>query len=199
MDAYCGWCWGFSERMSQFEAANRERVAFTAISGGLFTGDRAGPIARYAHIPEANARIAQLTGAVFSEDYQALVQQGDFVMNSADAAAALAALRAQAPEHAAHWANKLLEAFYFGGLSLSEPKTVADIASNAGLNAELAVQQFLDGSAHSRGKADFVLAKNLGAVSYPTLLYVDGPSVHQLPATGASLETLNAKLDGLLN
>lgn len=34
MDAYCGWCWGFSERLGEFEAANRHRVPFTAISGG---------------------------------------------------------------------------------------------------------------------------------------------------------------------
>ena len=63
MDAYCGWCWGFSARIVELEASNRHRVPFTAISGGLFTGQRARPISAYPHIPEANARIARLTGA----------------------------------------------------------------------------------------------------------------------------------------
>jgi hypothetical protein len=62
MDAYCGWCWGFSARIVEFEAANRHRVPFTAISGGLFTGQRARPISAYPHIPEANARIARGIG-----------------------------------------------------------------------------------------------------------------------------------------
>jgi putative protein-disulfide isomerase len=26
MNAYCGWCWGFSARIVEFEAANRHRV-----------------------------------------------------------------------------------------------------------------------------------------------------------------------------
>lgn len=77
MDAYCGWCWGFSQRIREVEAANRHRVAFTAISGGLFIGERAKSIASYPHIPEANERIAQMTGAAFSDEYRSLLAQGD--------------------------------------------------------------------------------------------------------------------------
>lgn len=61
-DAYCGWCFGFKPRLEEFEAANRERVDFRVISGGLFVGDRALPIRDYPHVPEANARIERLSG-----------------------------------------------------------------------------------------------------------------------------------------
>ncbi|BAL23481.1 thioredoxin [Azoarcus sp. KH32C] len=50
-------CSGSSDRMSEFESANRHRVAFTATSGGLFVGERAKAISSYPHIPEANQRI----------------------------------------------------------------------------------------------------------------------------------------------
>ncbi|UMT87854.1 DsbA family protein [Paracidovorax citrulli] len=199
MDAYCGWCWGFSERMGEFEAANRHRVAFTAISGGLFVGERAAAIADYPHIPEANERIARLTGAVFGESYKAMLTQGDVVMDSLDAGAALAALRAHAPERAVHWAHELQAAFYGRGESLSEPAIVSAIAKANGLNDELVLRQLADGSAKAQARADFDLAHNvLGAHSYPTLLFVNKNEVHKLPATGTTLSTLNQKLDALL-
>jgi putative protein-disulfide isomerase len=198
MDAYCGWCWGFSERMGEFEAANRHRVAFSIISGGLFVGERAKSIASYPHIPQANERITHLTGAVFHEAYQSLLKQGSLVMNSLDAAAGLAVLRAQAPERAVHWGRELLAAFYGRGLSLSAPATIAGIASANGLDETLALRDLADGSGEAQAEADFELARRLGVSSYPTLLFVDGAEVHKLPATGAELSELNERLDALL-
>ena len=198
-DAYCGWCWGFSQRLGEFEAANRHKVAFNVISGGLFVGERAKSIASYPHIPQANERIAHLTGASFGEPYQALLREGSMVMDSVDAAAGLVALRAQAPERAVHWFHELQAAFYGRGLSLSDPATIAGIASAQGLDEGLALRALADGSAQAQARRDFELASRLGVVSYPTLLFVDGEEIHKLPATGAALSTLNERLDALLN
>ena len=198
MDAYCGWCWGFAERLREFEAAHRDRVAFTAISGGLFVGARAQPIAQYPHIAEANARIADLTGAVFGPAYDALRKDGQLVMDSLDAAAGLAVLRAQAPERAVHWAHELQAAFYAQGLSLSDPATIAGIAAAQGLDAAAALRDLESGAGRAQAQADFALSRLLGVASYPTLLFVDGNTAHPLPATGASLSALNQALDALL-
>lgn len=197
-DAYCGWCWGFGERVAEFEQANRGRVRFTVISGGLFTGERAGPISMYPHIPEANARIARLTGATFGGAYQRLLQEGTMVMDSADAAAALAALREQAPERAIHWLHRLQEDFYVHGRCLSDPGTIAGIAAADGLDARRVLDRLADGSAAALARADFAKARALGVSTYPTLLFVDGLQAHGLPATGTALSTLNEKLDALL-
>lgn len=198
MDAYCGWCWGFATRLGEFEAANRGRVPFTAISGGLFTGERAGPISAYPHIPEANARIARLTGVHFGAAYQERLKDGTMVMNSTDAASALAALRELAPERAVHWAHELQAAFYERGQSLSDPATIAQIATAGGLDANEVVRRLQDGSARAQGQADFDLARQLGVSTYPTLLFVDGDKAHSLPATGTALDVLNKRLDALL-
>ncbi len=133
-----------------------------------------------------------MTGAVFGESYKAMLTQGDVVMDSLDAGAALAALRAQAPERAVHWAHELQAAFYGRGESLSEPAIVSAIAKANGLNDELVLRQLADGSAKAQARADFDLAHNvLGAHSYPTLLFVNKNEVHKLPATGTTLSTLN--------
>ncbi|KRD46678.1 thioredoxin [Acidovorax sp. Root275] len=197
-DAYCGWCWGFSNRVSEFEAANRDRVAFAAVSGGLLTGKRVSPISFLTHIPEANARITRLTGAEFGEEFKKLLEEGSFEMNSSHAGAAMAALKLQAPDRAVDWAHQLLEAFFQHGLSLSEPSTVAAIALRNGLDELKVLRALADGSAQSQAEADFALARELGVNSYPTLLYVDGTRVHQLPGTGTSLAELNSTLDSLL-
>jgi putative protein-disulfide isomerase len=197
MDAYCGWCHGFSSRLREFEAANRHQIDFKVISGGLFVGERLRPTSAYAYISDANANIARLTGAQFGEPYKRLLAAGTFIMNSEDAAAALAALRALAPERGIHFAHRLQEAFYLNGRSLSDHHTIIDIAASEGLDTAR-VQSLLAGDAHKEALSDFSLAGRFGISSYPALLFVHGAQVHFLPATGATIEVLNARLDTLL-
>jgi putative protein-disulfide isomerase len=198
MDAYCGWCWGFSQRMREFEAANRQRVAFTAISGGLFIGERAAPLARYPHIPQANERIANMTGAVFGEGYRTRLLEGKMVMDSQGAAEGLAVLRAHAPERTVHMAHALQAAFYGQGLSLSDPATITGIARANSLDETAILRDLTEGAATAQAAADFALARRLGVNSYPTLLYVNAGRTYQLPATGTALNVLNQHLDALL-
>lgn len=197
-DVYCGWCWGFANRMVEFEAANKHRVPFTAVSGGLFVGDRVAPMSSYAYIPEANKRITQMTGATFGQPYQALFEAGTTIMDSLDAAIAVAVLRDQDPTRTIHWVHELQEAFYLHGRSLSDQQTCLDIAAANGLDVEAVRRHLTDGSGREQALADFALARALGVQSYPTLLFVDGRKVTQLPAVGTSLEALNQTLDALL-
>lgn len=198
MDAYCGWCRGFSRSMREFEAANRHRVAFTAISGGLFLDERAGPISSYPHIPQANERISAMTGAVFGDSYRALLQEGKAVMDSQGAAEGLAVLRAHAPERAVHWCHELQAAFYGEGLSLSDPATIVSIAIANGLNEADILRDLTDGSATAQARNDYALARQFGITTYPTLLFIDTDRTYRLPTTGVPLSVLNQQLDELL-
>lgn len=198
MDAYCGWCWGFSSCMREFEAANRHRVAFTAISGGLFLDERAAPISSYPHIPMANERISAMTGAVFGDGYRALLQEGKAIMDSQGAAEGLAVLRAHAPERAVHWCHELQSAFYSEGSSLSDPATIVSIAEVNGLDEAAILSNLTDGSAKALARNDYALARQFGITTYPTLLFIDVGRIYQLPATGSTLSKLNQQLDALL-
>lgn len=193
-DAYCGWCFGFGPRLREFEAANRDRVDFRVISGGLFVGEGARPIGQYPHIVEANARIARLTGVRFGVAYRAVIEQGTFVMDSAAAAAGLAALRSQDERRGIEYFHQIQRAFYGEGRSLSDPETFARIATASGLDPDRTKQMLASGDAAKLGRADFALARTLGATTYPTLLLVDGSNVHRLPASGTALEVMNREL-----
>ncbi|MGG7445069.1 DsbA family protein [Kosakonia oryzendophytica] len=198
MDAYCGWCWGFSKRMAEFEAANRHRIAFTVISGGLFLDDRAVPLSSYPYIPQANERIASLTGAEFGTGYKTLLDKGEAVMDSLAAAEGLAVLRSLSPERAVHWAHELQAAFYGQGLSLSDPATITGIAKAHGFDDAAVLSALQDGSAMAQARQDFAIARQLGVTSYPTLLYINDGVLHPLPATGTPLDVLNQTLDALM-
>jgi len=197
-DAYCGWCFGFGPRLKEFEAASRHRIAFRVISGGLFVGDRARPMSDYPHIPEANARIARLSGVSFGNAYNALLVQGKFVIDSAAAAEGLAALRAQDETRGIELFHSMQQAFYVEGRSLSDPETYAGIASDMGLDPERAKQLLESGDAARLAQGDFARARQLGVSTYPTLLVVDRDRVQRLPATGTALDVLNRELGAVI-
>ena len=75
-DALCGWCYGFAPALHRFATDNADRIELRVLSGGLFTGPRALPLAAYPHVPGANARIAELTGVTFGAAYQEVLALG---------------------------------------------------------------------------------------------------------------------------
>ncbi|MGQ1268513.1 hypothetical protein ACT42M_10220 [Acinetobacter baumannii] len=83
-------------------------------------------------------------------------------------------------------------------MSLSDHTTITDIATAGGLDKNAVLLDLKNGSGQKQALADFAMSRALGVSSFPTLLFVDGDKVHQLPATGSTLQTLNNKLDNLL-
>ncbi|MET7335721.1 hypothetical protein [Nonomuraea sp. NPDC005650] len=56
-DAYCGWCYGLGPALRQFADGNADRIELRVLSGGLFSGPRALPVAAYPHIPTGAHRL----------------------------------------------------------------------------------------------------------------------------------------------
>jgi putative protein-disulfide isomerase len=194
-DAYCGWCYGFGPAIRDFAAANAGRIDLEVVSGGLFTGARVAPIGTMPHVADANARIAELTGAEFGPGYRALVADGRFEMDSTAAATGFAALRAAAPGQALDAAEAMQRAFYFDGLSLSEASTYRRVAEQQGLAADAVLTAFTAPLSPTPAAQDFTRAARLGATSYPTLLLHTGTGVLRLGGPTATATQLTAALD----
>ncbi|MGC0366184.1 putative protein-disulfide isomerase [Rhodococcus sp. 27YEA15] len=189
-DAYCGWCYGLGPAVRQFAQDHSDTVTLSVVSGGLYIGDRTVPMSTIPHLATANATIAERTGAVFDDRYVQFVTDGTFVMDSMDAAIGLAALRAQAPSKAVELASAMQSAFYSQGLSLSDPETYRDIARQFGLNSTLVVSSLFDPEVNNDARADFALARELGATSFPTLFFHgnDGSTVRFGSPTSTAAE-----------
>jgi putative protein-disulfide isomerase len=191
-DAYCGWSHGFSGTLREV-ASRHPELPVEVVSGGLFTGSRRVPIREFGYVQGANAKIAELTGAEFGEDYDRLIADGSFVMDSGAAARGVAALRQVAPDRAAELATALQHAFYVDGLSLSDPATYRTVAEAAGLDAEAVLAAFAAPGTRAAADADFRRAAALGVTGFPTLLAVDGDSVTPLAYGQATADEVDAR------
>ncbi|MEU1675048.1 DsbA family protein [Streptomyces roseifaciens] len=194
-DAYCGWCYGFGPTIREFAEANADRIELTVLSGGLFTGPRAQPVSAYPYIPQADARIGELTGAVFGPGYAKAFADGTAVLDSAAAATALAALREQAPERTLEFAGALQRAWYVDGRSLSDPETVRAVASGLGVDADAAVAAFADPAVRRAAEAEFREVRRLGVDSFPTLLLHTPGGLRRLGGPTTSARGLTRALD----
>ncbi|AEW98782.1 DsbA family protein [Streptantibioticus cattleyicolor] len=196
-DAYCGWSYGFADTMRRIAAGHPE-LPVEVVSGGLFTGDRRRPIGAFGYVQGSNAKIAELTGAVFGDAYERLVADGSFVMDSEDAARGMAALRQAAPGRAVELAAALQGAFYRDGLSLSDPATYRRLAEAHGLDADRVVAAFTAPASRAAAGADFARAAALRVDAYPTLLAVDGDHVRLLARGHATAEEVERRLATVL-
>ncbi|GAA2236158.1 MULTISPECIES: DsbA family protein [Kitasatospora] len=196
LDAYCGWSYGFARTMATV-ADRHPGLPVEAVSGGLFTGARRVPIREFGYVRGANARISELTGVEFGPAYERLIADGSFVMDSDDAARALAALRSAAPARAVELAADLQQAFYRDGLSLSDPDTYRKVAADAGLDAGAVVRYFESPAAAADAAADFRRAARLGVEGFPTLLAVDGRRATVLAVGHATAAEVDRRLAAL--
>jgi putative protein-disulfide isomerase len=195
-DAYCGWSHGFSGTLRETVSRHPE-LPVEVVSGGLFTGARRVPIREFGYVQGANTQIAELTGAEFGEDYERLIADGSFVMDSEAAARGVAALRRVAPDRAAELADALQRAFYVDGLSLSDPATYRKVAEEVGLDAEAVVAAFDAPDAHNAAADDFHRCAELGVTGFPTLLAVDGDRVTALAHGHATADEIDRRLAAL--
>ncbi|ONI80109.1 DsbA family protein [Saccharothrix sp. ALI-22-I] len=195
-DAYCGWSYGFTPTMRQI-AARHPDLPVEVVSGGLFTGARRKPISAFGYVQGANAKISELTGAVFGDGYEKLIADGAFVMDSETAARGMAALRQAAPERSVDLAAALQDSFYRDGLSLSDPDTYRKIARDHGLDGNRVAAAFTAPQARDAAADDFDRAARLGVNAYPTLLAVIGDRVVPLARGHSSTDEVEQHLAAL--
>ncbi|MFJ3308417.1 DsbA family protein [Streptomyces sp. NPDC086549] len=194
-DAYCGWCYGFGPALHEFAAANADRIELRVLSGGLFTGSRALPVSAYPHIPGANERITELTGITFGGGYRAALAHGTVVMDSADAATGLVALRSQPGVNALDAAAAMQRAWYVDGRSLSGAAVYRDLAAELGLDAEAVAAAFASPAARAEAEADFIDVRRLNVDGYPTLLLHTAHGTDHLGGPASSADMLTRALN----
>ncbi|MFD5825431.1 DsbA family protein [Lentzea sp. NPDC060358] len=188
-DAYCGWSHAFSGTLEAVTARHPD-VPVQVVSGGLFTGERRVPIREFGFIKDANVQVTARTGARFGDAFNAVLDDGSFVMDSEAAARGLIALREAAPERAAELAVAMQKAFFHDGRSLSDPDTYRGIAEDFGLDADAVVAAF--GSAVP--DEDFAFAARLGVTGFPTLIAVRGSEMYAVARGHASAEEVEQRL-----
>ncbi len=192
-DTYCGWCYGFSATAR--ELARDPEINMQVKHGALFSGERSVSLDNLGYIAQANDRIAALTGASFGEPYQQLLKEGSTVMDSDDGARGLMALRSVAGEdRGVEAVGALQEAFYQGGLSLSEDAAYRYAAERLNIDAARVLQVLATEENREKAKTEQREVLSIGVSHYPTLAVVTPTGLVEVGSPTASAEQIKAEI-----
>ncbi|MES5823195.1 DsbA family protein [Streptomyces sp. RG80] len=117
------------------------------------------------------------------------------LMDSADAATGLVALRSQPGANALDAAAAMQRAWYVDGRSLSDAAVYRDIATELGLDADAVGAAYVSPAARTEAEADFLQVRRLGVDGYPTLLLHTAHGTDRQGGPVSSADALTRALD----
>jgi putative protein-disulfide isomerase len=176
-DGYCGWCWGISEVVSRLAREFSDRFRFSALSGGLITGERIGPLRDFsAYIEKAIPRVAQMTGAHFSEAYVARIRDRNTMQDSRVPAAVFAAVLSAKPDtDSIGLAHDILMLNFTEGRDISRYEEYSSLLQTYGLDVEPTLAALAENRYLPAAEQQFTFARDIGAEAFPTIVYgLDG-------------------------
>jgi putative protein-disulfide isomerase len=178
-DPLCGWCYGASAGLDSL--ATRPGVTVELLPTGLFSGDGARPLdaGMTAHIWAADQRIAQLTGAAFTERYRDHVISGrPRPLDSGPATLALTAVSMSAPAREREALRAIQSARYVDGQDVTDRSTLVGILAAARLSEAAAMlaepQAALLAANQGRIAYAHTLMRRFGLSGVPGLVRDDG-------------------------
>jgi putative protein-disulfide isomerase len=124
-----------------------------------------------------------------------VLADGKVVMDSADAAVGLVALRSQPGVNALDAAAAMQRAWYRDGRSLSAAGAYRELAAELSLDAEAVAAAFASPAVRAEAEADFLEVRRLGVDAYPTLLLHTAHGADRLGGPASSADALTHALD----
>jgi putative protein-disulfide isomerase len=123
-DAYCGWCYGFSQVIKKIHSEYKSQVETEVLSGGMILPDEPVHIGATAgYISKAYKNVEELTGIKFGEDYLWHINHpdaSDWYPNSEKPAIALCIFKEYFPEQQVSFASDMQYALQYEGRDLTD-------------------------------------------------------------------------------
>ena len=203
-DAYCGWCYGFSEVMKKINSAYKNRLEIEVLSGGMILPEEPIHISATAgYISKAYKNTEELTGVKFGEDYLWHINHpdiSDWYPNSEKPAIALCIFKEYFPDQQVNFAADLQYALHFEGRDLTDNEAYRNILLKYNLPAEEFYGMLTEEEYKEKAYYEFALCKQLNVTGFPAVLLQTSEIKFHLLARGyTDFETLNKRLDIALN
>lgn len=203
-DAYCGWCYGFSEVMKKINSEYKNKLEIEVLSGGMILPEEPVHIgATAAYISKAYKRVEELTGIKFGEDYLWHINhpdQSDWYPNSEKPAIALCIFKEYFPDQQVSFAADLQNALHYEGRDLTDDEAYRGILEKYNLPAEEFYEKLHEETYKNQAHYEFALCRQLQVTGYPAiLLQVNESKFHLLARGYTDYETLCKRLEDALN
>ena len=196
-DVLCGWCYGFSNVISEFYTHHKDEYNFRVLSGGMVTGDRIGPISEVAtFIKEAYTTVEERTGAKFGDPFlKKLFDGSSEIFTSVPGAMALALFRTQQPENELAFATRMQRAIYYNGMPPADWNTYGHCAAEFGLNGNEFAEKMQNQKLLELTQQEFKVVSNWGIKGFPSVLLQKGQQAFLMSRGYSSLQEMEQILE----
>ncbi len=200
-DALCGWCFGFSPVFKEIHKTYHAKIDFEVISGGLFLGDRVGPINEVAPYIKAGAykTVESTTGVIFGKGFvERGLEQGNMIMNSLYPAMALCVVKSDYPQQVIPFVGLLHQAFYVDGKNPEDIEMYGDYAAQLGINKAVFNEKMQLEVFQKQALEEFSLSSQQNIGGFPALVLEVGGKKTILSSGYTSYEVLERKMEAIL-
>lgn len=198
-DAYCGWCYGFSDIMKAINSSFKDLLAIEVISGGMILPENPVHIsATSSYIGKAYTEVEELTGVKFGEDYLWHIKnprQSDWYPNSEKPAIAMCIFKEYFPTQQVSFAADLQYALHYEGRDLTDDQAYRHLVEKYNLPSEEFFSKLYDEFYKAEAYAEFDLCKSLKVDAFPAvLLQINESKFHLLARGYTDFKTLNGRI-----
>ena len=202
-DAYCGWCYGFSEVMKRIYSEYKNKLEFEVLSGGMILPEEPvsiGATAKY--IEGAYKRVEEITGIRFGEDYLWHIKHpeiSDWFPDSEKPAIALCIFKDYYPDKQVSFAADLQYALHFEGRDLTDDEAYRLLLEKYNIPADEFYEKLHDEEYKEQAHYEFALCKQLNVTGFPAVFVQLTDTKFYLIAEGyTDFETLNLRIKNVL-
>ena len=202
-DAYCGWCYGFSEVIKKIASEYKGILEFEVFSGGMVLPETPVPISATANfIKDSYQRIEELTGVKFGEDYLWHInhpEASDWFPNSEKPAIALCIFKEYFPDLQVSFAADLQFALHFEGRDLTDDESYRLLLDKYNIPAEEFYEKLNDEEYKEQAHYEFALCKQLNVSGFPSVFIQTGETKFYQVAQGyTDYESLKERIDKVI-
>lgn len=202
-DAYCSWCYGFSNVIKRIAEEYKDKFRFEVLSGGMILPETPQPISLIApYMQETYKTVEERTGVKFGEDFLFHInrpEESDWFPSSEKPAIALCIFKELYPESAIEFASDLQYALNFEGRDLTDNEAYRHLLEKYELEPDEFYTKLQDPAYKEKANHEFQLVKQLKVDSFPQVLLQISDSKFYLLAKGyTEYETLKTTLESIL-
>jgi putative protein-disulfide isomerase len=202
-DAYCGWCYGFSEVMKKINSDYKNKLQFEVLSGGMILPEEPVPIAATAkYILGAYKRVEELTGVKFGEDYLWHIQhpeQSDWFPNSEKPAIALCVFKEYFSDLQVSFASDMQYALHFEGRDLTDNESYRLLLEKYNIPAEEFYEKLDEEEYKEQAYYEFSLCKQLNVTGFPAVfLQLSETKFYQVAQGYTPFESIDERIKNVL-
>ena len=202
-DAYCGWCYGFSEVIRKIFSEYKNQMSFEVLSGGMILPEEPvaiGATAKY--IESSYQRVEEITGVKFGDDYLWHIKHpdaSDWFPNSENPAIALCVFKEYYPDNQVGFAADLQYALHFEGRDLTDDESYRLLLDKYNIPAEDFYDKLHDEEYKEKAYYEFALCRQLKVDGFPAVFIQLSETKFHLVAKGyTDYDSLNERIAEVL-